>query len=279
MKNKFELLENEIDNLTGIPESMKNILKGNCKKLMNQKMNIMVTGGTGSGKSSTINAIFGTGKAKVGTSPDPETMDIQCYHYDNLVIWDTPGFGDGTEADRRHARNIVEKLHEKDSKGELLIDLVLVILDGASRDFGTAYDLINKTIIPNLGDNKEGRILIGINKCDMALSGRHWNQEKHLPDEELNKFLEQKEQSVKERIYESTGTKVEPVSFSAGFKEEGKEQEPSFNINKLLFYIISKAPEEKRFIPYAQRDQDRLKTDSQREGEKNWKEETKKVVE
>ena len=41
--------------------------------VLDTKINLMITGGTGCGKSSTINALFNQEKAKVGTSPSPET--------------------------------------------------------------------------------------------------------------------------------------------------------------------------------------------------------------
>ena len=42
-------------------------------EMQNQKANVLITGATGCGKSSTINALFNTEKAKVGTGVDPET--------------------------------------------------------------------------------------------------------------------------------------------------------------------------------------------------------------
>ena len=70
--------------------------------------------------------------AKVGVGVDPETMDITKYILQNMVLWDSPGLGDGREADTRHAKNIISKLNERDSDGNALIDLVLVILDGGT---------------------------------------------------------------------------------------------------------------------------------------------------
>lgn len=86
--------------------------------------------------------------AKVRTDMDPETMDIERYKLDNLVVWDTPGLGDGKEADSRHSKRMIDKLYEKDENGNLLIDLVLVILDGGSRDLGILYELISNVVIP-----------------------------------------------------------------------------------------------------------------------------------
>ena len=206
----------------------------------------MITGATGCGKSSTINALFNAEKAKVGVGVDPETMDIQKYELENLILWDSPGLGDGKEADNRHAKNIIKKLNERDENGNLLIDLVLVILDGSSRDLCTSYELINSVIIPNLGEDKENRILVAINQADVAMKGHYWNHQENKPEPRLVEFLEEKVTSVKRRIKEGTGVDVDPIYYCAGFKEEGKEQNKPYNLSKLLYYIIKFTPKQKR---------------------------------
>lgn len=119
-------------------------------------------------------------------------------------------------------KNIIKKLNERDSDGNLLIDLVMVILDGSSRDLGTSYQLINEVIIPNLGEEKENRILIAINQADVAMKGRNWNYEENKPEQKLVDFLNEKAESVKKRIKEATGVTVDPIYYSAGFKEDGE---------------------------------------------------------
>ena len=249
-KNIFKEIERSIMN-EQIEDKTREKLLVNLLKMKNQKINLMVTGATGVGKSSTINALFGEEVAKVGTSVDPETMEIEKYELDNLVIWDTPGLGDGKEADNRHSKRIIAKLYEKDENGNLLIDLVLVILDGSSRDLGTSYELINSVIIPNLGENKKNRILVAINQADVAMKGKYWNAEENKPEEKLQEFLEDKVKSVKRRIKEATGVEIEPIYYSAGEKEEGYMQQKPYNLAKLLYYILQCTPEEKRLV-YAQ---------------------------
>lgn len=244
-KKFLDAMESDIMN-ADIPDSEKNKLMKNFLHLKNQKINLMITGATGCGKSSTINALFNTEVAKVGVGVDPETMEITKYELDNLILWDSPGLGDGKEADNRHAKNIIKKLNERDEHGNLLIDLVLVILDGSTRDLGTSYELINSVIIPNLGEDKENRILIAINQADVAMKGRYWNYEKNKPETPLVKFLEEKVVSVQKRIKEGTGVDVMPIYYSAGFKEEGMEQCRPYNLTKLLYYIIKFTPKEKR---------------------------------
>ena len=246
-KNILDKMEENIDK-TDINETEKNELKKNFLYLKEQKLNLMITGATGSGKSSTINALFNMEVAKVGVTSDPETMEITSYTLGNLVLWDTPGLGDGKEADARHTKNIINKLLEKDEKGNLLIDLVLIILDGSSRDLGTSYELINNVIIPNLGEDKN-RVLIAINQADIAMKGRYWNYEENKPEPELVEFLDEKVKSVHERIKEGTGLDITPIYYSTGFKEEGSSQEKPYNLSKLLYYIIKLTPKNKR-LPY-----------------------------
>ena len=244
-KKFLDAMESDIMN-ADIPEVEKNKLMKNFLQLKEQKINLMITGATGCGKSSTINALFNTEVAKVGVGVDPETMDITRYDLDNLVLWDSPGLGDGKEADNRHAKNIIKKLNERDENGNLLIDLALVILDGSTRDLGTSYELINNVIIPNLGQDKENRILVAINQADMAMKGRYWDYENNRPEPPLQKFLEEKAESVRRRIREGTSVDVTPIYYSAGFKEEGMPQGRPYNLSKLLYYIIKFTPKEKR---------------------------------
>lgn len=236
-----------INNDEALSEEDKIRLTQKFQELKKKKLNILITGATGCGKSSTINAMFNREVAKVGIGVDPETMEIKKFNLKNMVLWDSPGLGDGKEADNRHAKNIISKLNEKDEDGKALIDVVLVILDGASRDLGTSYELINQVIIPNLGDERENRILIAINKCDMAMSGNYWNREKNVPEPRLTTFLNEKVDSVHRRILEATKVNVDPIYYSAGFTDEFIEPRP-YNLSKLLYYIVKMTPVQKRLI-------------------------------
>ena len=76
MKNEkrfLDAMESDIMN-ADIPEAEKSRLMKNFLHLKEQKINLMITGATGCGKSSTINALFNTEVAKVGVGVDPETI-------------------------------------------------------------------------------------------------------------------------------------------------------------------------------------------------------------
>lgn len=229
-----------------LDEVARSTIYRNLARLKDTQVNLLITGATGCGKSSTINALFNTDKAKVGQGVDPETMHITRFELDNIVLFDSPGLGDGKEADIRHAENITKKLAELDKHGEPLIDLVLVILDGSSRDLGTSFELINQVIIPALG-GEHNRLLVAINQADMAMKGRHWDRATNQPEPELVKFLEEKVASTKRRIQEATGVSVEPIYYAAGYKEANDTQNP-YNLSKLLLHILRHTKSQKRAV-------------------------------
>lgn len=233
----LESVLDEINNNSDIVFTDREKILHNIELLKKQKLNIMFVGATGVGKSSTINAIFDMEIAKVGYSVEPETDTIRKYEIDNIVLWDTPGLGDSPEKDRMYALQIANALKEKDADGNLLIDEVVILIDGSNRDMKTAYEVIENVIIPYIGE--KDRIVIAVNQCDMALKGRYWNYDENRPEAQLSSFLDEKVNSVKERILNSTGMITSPVYYSALYQ---------YNISKLLFSMIKSMPETKRFL-------------------------------
>lgn len=247
MKQHFtDKLSNVIAQDKSIKQETKNKLLSKMINLKKTKVNILVTGATGCGKSSTINALFNAEEAKVGQGVDPQTTDITEYKFDNIILFDSPGLGDGRETDLHHARNITNKLHEKDSKNNQLIDFVLVVLDGSSRDLGTSFELINNVILPNIGNDKS-RLLVAINQADMAMKGRYWNKEANKPEPQLVDFLNEKASSTKRRIFEASNVEIEPIYYSAGYKLGDEAQKP-YNLSKLLLYILQGVDKSKRAV-------------------------------
>lgn len=204
-------------------------------------LDVLVIGGTGAGKSSTINAMFEKEVAKVGRRCDPETMNIRSMELNDLLrFWDSPGLGDNVSSDRRYSKELVDLLYKDyylDSHRYGLIDTVLVILDGSSRDMGTTYKILNEIVAPNFPND---RIIVGINQADMAMKGRHWDVNNNCPDTILSEFLDEKENSVRSRLEEATGVRVtKPVYYSA---------ERGYNVEKLLDMIIDNMPRERRTL-------------------------------
>ena len=194
-------------------------------------LNILLIGVTGAGKSSTINALLGSEAAKVGIGTDPETKDIRGYEInDYLCFYDTPGLGDSPQEDAEHLKKITSYLdhsYRKQGVSGKVIDKVLVVMDGSSRDFGKITEILNNYIFNTI---ESENVWFAVNQADMAMKGRHWNKDSATPDEKLADFLAEKAESVKKRIEESTGKTINmPVCYSA---------EHGFNIAQLIDFIV-----------------------------------------
>lgn len=200
-------------------------------------LDILFAGATGAGKSTTLNALLGGGKAVVGKGTDPETVEISHYQFgENVRIWDTPGLGDSPEKDKRHIKKLDQILSEQYGQANKFgfIDMAVVIIDGSVRDMNTAVGVI-ELLKKHLDDD---RIIIAVNQADFAMKGLHWDYAKNQPDGTLAEFLDNKALSVRRRLSESVGGKINlPVCYSAEY---------GYNITGLIDMIIEHLPEKRR---------------------------------
>jgi len=202
---------------------------------------VMVTGVTGAGKSTTLNTLFQKEISKVGRGVEPETMTLNSYKLNNSFrLWDTPGLGDGKQKDKEHSKKLVDLLYKDyqvEDKTYGFIDLVLVIIEGSNRDMGTTYKLLNEIIVPNF---QKDRIFVAINQADIAMKGRYWDFDNKKPMLKLKSFLEEQATSIQKRVKEATGIDIiRPIYYSAEY---------NYNIDKLLDLFIDNMPIAKRHI-------------------------------
>ena len=213
-------------------------IESHIDKIGFEPLDIMVTGATGAGKSSTLNAFFDRIVSKVGNGADPETMELNSYNITSKMrFWDTPGLGDGILRDIEHAQKITGLLQKTHHDRFYFLDLALVIVEAGTRDIGTTIKIIDQVLKGNFPAN---RVLVALNQADFAMKGYHWDHIKCRPDAVLHNFLEEKISSLQRRIYESTGMKVcRPVCYSAKYR---------YNIDRLYDLIIDNMPTAPRSI-------------------------------
>lgn len=188
-------------------------------------LDIMVTGGTGAGKSTTLNTLFKKAVAEVGKGVESETMELDSYMLNDLIrFWDTPGLGDGIERDKDHSKKLIDLLYKTYSADHELfgfIDMAMIIIEDGNRDMGTTYKLLENIILPNFPLD---RIIVVINQCDISMKGLHWDTDKNEPDLIMKEFLEKQADSIQRRIKESVGVDItRPVYYSAIHKYHMKE--------------------------------------------------------
>ena len=204
-------------------------------------LDVMVTGVTGAGKSTTLNSFFQRTVAKVGDGVDPETMELDAYALNDFFrVWDTPGLGDGVAIDQIHKKKMVDLLYKTYSvDGNLygFIDIAMIIIEGANRDMGTTYTLLNEVIVPNI---QKDRILVVINQADVAMKGHHWNHITKSPDAFLIEFLDEQADSIQRRVKEATGINIlRPVYYSAEY---------GWNVKAVFDFIIDHMPTQRRML-------------------------------
>ena len=202
---------------------------------------VMVTGVTGAGKSTTLNTLFQKEVSKVGRGVEPETMTLDSYKLNgSFRLWDTPGLGDGKQRDKEHSKKIIDLLYkdyQRNNKTYGFIDLILVIIEGSNRDMGTTYKLLNEIIVPNF---QKDRIFVAINQADVAMKGRYWDFENNKPMPKLKFFLEEQVISIQKRVKEATDVEIiKPIYYSAEY---------DYNVDKLLDLFIDNMPTTKRDI-------------------------------
>lgn len=199
-------------------------------------LDIMVTGVTGAGKSTTLNSFFQTSVADVGNGVDPKTIQTNRYFLnESLRLWDTPGLGDSKEADLKYKEKLIDLLNKTYGENYGYIDMVLIVIEGCKRDMGTTYTLLNEVIAPNIQGE---RILVAINQADFAMKGRFWDYSTNTPQAALESFLKEQAYSIQRRVKEATGVLIKtPVFYSAKYQ---------YHISELFDFIIDNMPTKPR---------------------------------
>ncbi len=199
-------------------------------------LDVMLVGATGTGKSSTINALFGHTVTEVGTGAEPMTQEISKHALgEYLRLHDCAGLGDSPANDERHGRKIRALLREKFSKNFFLIDMALVVLDGSSRDLGTAYDVLQNVVLRDLHPS---RVVVAINRADLAMKKRGWDAWAKCPDADLLAYLDNQALTVQKRLSAATGHRIaKPVYYSALH---------GYNLDALLKQFIAHVPRQRR---------------------------------
>ncbi len=219
----------------------KNDINSNLEQMNIRPLDVMVTGVTGAGKSTTLNSFFQKTVAKVGDGVDPETMELDVYSLNDFFrLWDTPRLGDGISIDQQHKKKMTDLLYKTyniENSAYGFIDMCLIIIEGSNRDMGTTYTLLNDVIVPNI---QKDRILVVINQADLAMKGRHWNYDTYTPDSRLISFLEEQADSIKRRVKEATGVDIiKPVYYSAKYE---------WNVQAVFDLIVDNMPLKKRIL-------------------------------
>lgn len=137
------------------------------KYFRDAKCRIVLCGGSGAGKSSTINRICGKTLARAEFSPDPVTSQFQLIRYtQEILLLDTPGLGDSPNADQKRLKNIEKLFVDARSHADCCINRLLLITDINSRDLSSIFTILKSPAIQKA--RFHFKLIIGVNQMDLC---------------------------------------------------------------------------------------------------------------
>lgn len=187
-----------------------------------KKANLMVVGGTGVGKSSLINQVFGKKLAKTGSG---KPITEGCIKYESefipVIIFDTEGYEiiNGCIDNDNFKRSVISEIDRRESlelKEQIHVYWYCI---SASNHRITDYDIDNIKIL----NERYARLAVVITQCD---------------NEEINEYGEGVTSAAFRKVLISSGIKNEVFETAATFEDK-------LQLDSLLEWSASKLPDEK----------------------------------
>jgi predicted GTPase len=164
------------------------------EELTNRPPVIALIGTSGVGKSSTINALFGTElpiSHFEGCTQKEEEIVLKTNKGRKIVIYDMPGLGESIVDDERH-KETYRKILPK-------CDVVLWILAAKQRGSMTFEQLILRDFISVISAGILDRLVIGVNQIDL-MEPNDWINGFNVPSKEQKENIERRIEDIKKKL-------------------------------------------------------------------------------
>ncbi|MCY9829423.1 GTPase family protein [Vibrio chagasii] len=169
-------------------------------KELDKPLKVAIVGGSGVGKSTLINSIFGT-NLKTSSGGKGCTTEFEWITSEETIhVLDCPGIGDATpENDEIYRKGYKEHLGGAD---------LIIVVDQMGRNYSSMRDTIDS--IP-----QDLRFIVVLTQADKLLNskriGKYWELDPYQPKDELRKEIESHREACSEAI-EIASTKILAVS-------------------------------------------------------------------
>lgn len=230
-------MENKEPNLT---EEQLKLIQDVLKKRINERQfRVSIVGQTGVGKSSLLNALFGTQLKTDPVKPctkEIEEIPIETKQKNTLFFYDLPGIGESDEADEQYLQKYREHLQSSDViLWAIHADNRSVVFDLQSlKKIMEGYTLEQKAVLMS-------KLTFVLTKADVLhppswIAAKIGNIVKFLPPPETKSTLEQKAHYYQETFIEPYGSLIVSKTYNDcnfSIKEDGFKCDQEL---KLIYY-------------------------------------------
>jgi len=225
----------------GVPESnIKKIIRAFKDKIKSvPEPRIALIGGTGVGKSTTLNSLFNAGRPtsdiRACTQEEAQiTGKVEKYtgSKGSIIVYDMPGLGEDMNADKKHYATYLKVIPQ--------VDVVIWTFHTGDRQM-TPMQMALKSLIADLGSGLQKKLMFAINKVDAIAPGENaWNYRVNVPSPEQKKNIAELEEYVLEKIRQIIPNwKGNLVSYSA---------KQRYNLEELMTAMIDTIAKDRRWV-------------------------------
>jgi len=224
-------------------------IKNRVNKIRSYTPKVAVFGGSGAGKSSLCNALFGKDVAKISDveacTREPQDIFIGNKDGGGINLIDVPGIGEDITRHQEYME-LYKSLLPK-------VDLILWTIFIKSREYASAIEVYNKILKP-LSDKIP--IIFVITQVDITKPHKDWDSKNNKPSKEQEKNIIRKINDVSKKFNISTNNIIEVSA------------DESYNLVKLVDKVVEVLPNEKKYSFVRETNEENVSSEAGEKAEK-----------